>query len=132
MTEAKPEDKLSEDGTKLALNMSMTPKSLSLVLASSSPTQGKAESKVQKELRKKEKDYQKALFDMYVDIETTKLVTECKRVDLAETLYIYSKNQFLRELKRLLCDDEAKTLRYQLWSMSDMTARSLDELGTHW
>ena len=69
---------------------------------------------------------------MYVDIETTKLANESKRVDLAETLYIYSKNQFLRELKRLICDDEAKTLRYQLWSMSDMTSRSLDELSTHW
>lgn len=91
--DAKTDDKLSEDGSKLApLNMSMTPKSLSLILSSSSPTQGKGETKVQKELRKKEKDYQKALFDMYVDIETTKLVNESKRVDLAETLYIYSKN----------------------------------------
>lgn len=72
------------------------------------------------------------MFDLFVEIETTKLANDSKQVDLAEALYIYSKNQFLRELRRLTCDDEAKTLRYQLWSMSDMNARSLDELGTHW
>lgn len=110
--------------------MSMNAKGLSLLLQS--PSQSRGESKSQQTLRKKERDYQKALFDLFVEIETTKLATDSKQVDLAEALYIYSKNQFLRELRRLTCDDEAKTLRYQLWSMSDMNARSLDELGTHW
>lgn len=40
------------------------------------------------------------------------MAEESKQVDLAESLYVYIKNQFLRELKRLMCEDEAKTLKY--------------------
>lgn len=42
--DVKSDDKLSDDATKIELNMSMNPKSLSELL--SSPTQGKAETSI--------------------------------------------------------------------------------------
>ena len=73
-----------------------------------------------KQYKKKEKEYQKKLYDVYLEIENDKLQNLGKKVDLAESLSIYSKNQFLRELKRIMSDDEARTLKYQMKNIAGM------------
>ena len=39
---------------------------------------------------------------------------ECKEVDRAEGLVLYTRNQFIREFQRVMEADESKTLKYQM------------------
>lgn len=106
-------------------NLSQERKGKSIVL-------DRDELKATKDFKKKEKEYQKKMFDVYVDIETNRLAKESQQVDLAESLQIYCKNQFLRELKKIICDDEAKTLGYQMQSAATMCTQSQRELKEEW
>ena len=67
-----------------------------------------------------------------MDIETRFLAKECTQVDLAEALAIYSKNQFLREFIRIICQDEARTLKYQMLSMAKMGEQCHAVLKKEW
>ena len=48
---------------------------------------------------------------MYIDIEKRFLRKENREVDKAESLVLYTRNQFLRELKRMMDDDETLTFK---------------------
>ena len=76
--------------------------------------------------------YQKALYTLYLDIETRFLGQERKEVDLAESVLIFTKNQFLRELKRTMNEDEGLTLKYQLIKMSQIFTDILHRLDLEW
>ena len=49
---------------------------------------------------------------MYVNIETRYMVNESRVVDEAEGLAKHTKNEFMREFRRTMDKDEARTLKY--------------------
>jgi len=52
------------------------------------------------------------LYNIFVDIEKKFMKKECKEVDQAECLVLYTRNQFLREFRRLMDTDECLTLKF--------------------
>jgi hypothetical protein len=76
--------------------------------------------------------HQRALYSLCLDIETRFLGKERKDLDLAEALLIYTKNQFLRELKRTMNEDEGRTLKYQMIKMAQTFEDLLGRLVVDW
>ena len=56
--------------------------------------------------------YFNELYNVYVDIERKFLKNECKNVEKAEVLLLFTRNQFIRELQNMMDNDEGKTLKY--------------------
>merc|ERR1711935_1122671 len=52
--------------------------------------------------------------------------------DLAESAMIYTKNQFLRELRRIMDDDECCTLKYQVIKMAHTFKDAVNRLHIEW
>ena len=69
---------------------------------------------------------------MYVNIESRYMVNECKEANQAAGMALYTKNQFLREVRRQLDKDEAKTLKYQLFEISKLFEDNLNRLNCEW
>ncbi len=57
---------------------------------------------------------------------------ERKELDLAESAMIYTKNQFLRELRRLMDEDECCTLKYQVIKMAHTFKDAVNRLHIEW
>lgn len=70
-----------------------------------------------------------ALYNLFVSIEKNFMSNECREVDKAESLAIYTKNQFLREFQRLMDQDESKTLKYQMIRVATTFVERLDKLS---
>lgn len=62
----------------------------------------------------KEQQYMAELYRIYTDIETKVLDKDKLQVEKAESLVLYTRNQFLRELQNIMDHDESLTLKYQL------------------
>lgn len=76
--------------------------------------------------------YQSALYNLLLDVETRFLGKERKELDLAEALLIFTRNQFLRELKRTMNEDEGRTLKYQMIKMAETFTDILNRLNIEW
>ena len=76
--------------------------------------------------------YQSALYNLLLDVETRFLGKERKELDLAEALLIFTRNQFLRELKRTMNEDEGRTLKYQMVKMAEIFKDILNRLNIEW
>lgn len=83
-------------------------------------------------VNEKQAEARSKLYELLMDIETRFMVKDCDRVDEAESLYQYTRNQFCRELHRLMTKDEAKTLRYQMVTSAKVAKDSLNRLNCEW
>ena len=79
-----------------------------------------------------EQQYLIELYKLYVDIEQRFMKSECKHLDDAECLLLYTREQFLNEFKRTMDGDECRTLKYQLIEVSKLYKDNLNRLNVEW
>lgn len=60
------------------------------------------------------------------------MVPECEVVDEAEALYLFTRNQFSRELQRMMNKDEARTLKFQMLTLALRAKDCLNRLNCEW
>jgi hypothetical protein len=79
-----------------------------------------------------DREIKRRRYRLITDIEKRLMVPDCKEVDEAEALYIYTRNQFSRELQRLMNTDEARTLRFQMLTLARLAKDCLNRLNCEW
>ena len=79
-----------------------------------------------------EQEYLVELYKLYVRVETLYMESECKVLDDAECLLLYTREQFMNEFKRTMDGDECRTLKYQLIEVSKVYKDNLNRLNVEW
>jgi hypothetical protein len=80
----------------------------------------------------KEQKYLSELYNIYKEIESKFLTKQSREVDKAESLVLFTRNQFLRELKRTMDNDQALTLKYQMIGLAKLFNNNLNFINSEW
>jgi hypothetical protein len=63
----------------------------------------------------KSQQYYNAMYQLYIDIEKSKeMSNDNKDVEKCESFKVYTRNQFYRQFRGIMENDESKTLKYQM------------------
>lgn len=79
-----------------------------------------------------EQKYLSELYTVYTDIETKILAKQKRVLEKSESLVLYTRNQFLRELQRMMNEDEALTLKYQMIDTAKLFSHNLNFINLEW
>lgn len=61
----------------------------------------------------KSQQYYNAMYQLYIDIEKSKeMSSDNKEVEKSESFKVFTRNQFYRQLRNVMENDESKTLKY--------------------
>lgn len=72
------------------------------------------------------------LYNQLIGIEERHMQKECRQLDEAESIYVYTRNQFSRETKRLLDHDEALTFKYKMIQLAKISKDCFNRLNCEW
>ena len=86
----------------------------------------------ERRLAELDREISRIRFKLITDIEQRLMVPDCAAVDDAESLYLFTRNQFSRELQRMMNKDEAKTLKFQMLTLAHQAKDCLNRLNCEW